>query len=98
MIPESKAAVLAQIEAIFRRMLSAGKPVAIEDARRSVRVPENFNPSCLGGIVRRMKDAGEIAFHGYRRSEAASRHAGIARLWVLADAPAMKPGKGVARG
>lgn len=98
MTPESKAAVLAQIEAIFRRMLAAGKPVAIEDARRRVPVPDWFNPSCLGGIVRRMKDAGEIVLHSYRRSDVASRHAGIARLWVLADAPTVKPGKGVARG
>lgn len=97
MTPESKAATLARVAAIFRRMLATGKPVAIEDARWGVDMPEGFNPSCLGWIARQMQDAGEIVLYDYRRSVVGSRHSAPTRLWVLADKAPGNPGE-VARG
>lgn len=98
MIPESKTAALARVAAIFRRMLATGNPVAIADGRRRADLPEGFRLGCLGVIPRQMKEAGEIRFAGYRQSQFASRHCVPDRLWVLADAPTVKPEKGVARG
>jgi len=74
-----------QFLAVFRRMLSTGRQVAVEDAARAVKTPEGFDRRAFGPLVASMKRNGEIVATGFRISETAKHHAGIKRLWVLAS-------------
>ena len=76
---------MAQAEAIFRRLLAKGKPVAMEDALRLVVTPVGFDRRAFGSIPLRMHKQGEIVRAGYRDSKTGKHHSGIKRLWVLAD-------------
>ncbi|WP_461509052.1 hypothetical protein [Rhodopirellula baltica] len=75
---------IAQAEAIFRRMLKSGKPVAFEDAARLVETDDDFDRRAFGHIPAKMHRDGEIVPAGYRESVTSTHHAGIKRLWVLA--------------
>ena len=77
---------IAQAAAIFKRMLSKGKPVAFEDAAKCVATPEGFDRRAFGHIPAGMAKRGEIVEAGFRRSNSAKHNHGIKRLWVLADA------------
>lgn len=77
---------LAQAEAIFRRMLAKGKPVAFEDAARCVVTPEGFDRRCFGSIPVRLRRDGLIVEAGFRRSVVGRAHQSPKRLWTLADA------------
>jgi len=74
---------MAQAEAVFRRMLGNGKPVAFEDAARCVRTPKGVDRRCFGSIPARMRGDGEIVEAGFRLSESAKHNSAIKRLWVL---------------
>ena len=76
---------VAQCEALFRRMLAKGKPVALEDASSSVRTPEGFDRRQFGCIPRTMAKSGEIVEAGFRQSRSAKCHRSTKRLWVLAE-------------
>lgn len=76
---------LVLLEARFRRLLSTGKPVALEDAAKNVTTPDGFDRRVFGCIVRAMQRDGEIVEAGYRRATSSRCNAGIKRLWVLAD-------------
>jgi len=77
---------LAQAEAIFRRMLSRGRPVAFEDAARAVATPDGVDRRCFGSIPARLRRDGLICPAGFKLSEIARHNHGIKRLWILADA------------
>ena len=77
---------MAQAEAIFRRMLATGRPVAVEDATRVVVTPEGVDRRCFGAIPSRLRRDGVIVEAGVRRSNSAKHNCGIKRLWILADA------------
>jgi hypothetical protein len=77
---------MAQAEAIFRRMLSGGKPIAFEDAARCVATPESVDRRCFGSIPVRLRRDGLIVEAGFRRSQVGKAHKAPKRLWVLADA------------
>lgn len=74
-----------QFLAAFRRLLSTGRQVAVEDALRAVRTPEGFDRRGVGPYVAAMKRDGEIIAVGFRTSDNAKHHAGIKRLWVSAS-------------
>lgn len=76
---------MAQAEAIFRRMLATGRPVAMEDATRCVVTPEGVDRRCFGAIPARLRREGVVVEAGVRRSNSAKHNRGIKRLWVLAD-------------
>jgi hypothetical protein len=76
---------MAQAEAIFRKMLSKGFPVAFEDAARCVETPEGIDRRCFGSIPLRMKKDGEIVEAGFRSSKSGKHNSGIKRLWKLAE-------------
>lgn len=76
---------MAQAEAIFRRMLSKGKPVAFEDAAQAVATPQGVDRRCFGNIPARMHRDGVIVPAGFRESKLGKHNHGIKRLWVLAD-------------
>lgn len=75
----------AQAEAIFRRMLSKGLPVAFEDALKAVETPEGIDRRCFGFIPAKLKKDGLITEAGFRVSANSKHNAGIKRLWVLAE-------------
>jgi hypothetical protein len=75
----------AQAEAIFRRMLAKGKPVAFEDAARCVKTPEGVDRRCFGSIPARLSKDGVIVEAGYRRSNVGRAHKAPKRLWMLAE-------------
>lgn len=77
---------MAQAEAIFRRMLAKGKPIAFEDAARCVITPKGVDRRCFGSIPARMRSDGEIVEAGYRRSVVGRAHQAPKRLWILAEA------------
>ncbi|MCC9600381.1 hypothetical protein LOC67_07395 [Stieleria sp. JC731] len=74
-----------QVEAIFRRLLHEGKPVALEDATKLVSTEPGFDRRIFGQIPQRMLRDGEIVEVGFRRSESAKHNSGIKRLWVLTE-------------
>ena len=76
---------IAQAAAIFKRMLSKGKPVAFEDAAKCVTTPEGFDRRAFGHIAAGMAKRGEIIEAGFRRSVVSRSHQSPKRLWVLAD-------------
>jgi hypothetical protein len=76
----------AQAEAIFRRMLATGKPVAFEEAARCVKTPEGVDRRCFGSIPARLSKDGLIVEAGYRRSVVGRAHQSPKRLWMLAEA------------
>lgn len=78
---------MAQAEAIFRRMLAKGEPVALEDALRIVVTPDGFDRRAFGSIPLRMQRDEEIVRAGFRDSKTAKHHGGTKKLWVLADSP-----------
>ena len=78
---------MAQAEAIFRRMLAKGEPVALEDALRIVVTPDGFDRRAFGSIPARMRREDEIVRAGFRESKTGKHHSGTKRLWVLADSP-----------
>lgn len=92
MSTDDKQQWFAQAFAIFRRMLSTGKPVAFEDAIRPIETPDWFDRRGFGWIPAAMHRDGEIMPAGFRESETSSHHNGIKRLWVMLPANA----KGVA--
>ena len=77
---------MAQAEAIFRRMLAKGKPIAFEDAAQCVKTPEGVDRRAFGHIPARLRRDGLIAEAGFRLSKSAKHNCAIKRLWVLADA------------
>jgi hypothetical protein len=83
------AIVLVEIQ--FRHLLSTGKSVAIEDAAKSVVLPEGFDKRAFGGIPRAMAKAGEIVEAGYRRGVSSRCNMAVKRLWVATDKLAAKP-------
>jgi hypothetical protein len=76
---------MAQVEAIFRRMLSKGVPVALEDAAKCVETPEGVDRRCFGSIPRHLKKDGVIIDAGFRLSREERHNSGIKRLWILVD-------------
>jgi hypothetical protein len=76
---------MAQAEAIFRRMLATGKPVAFEDAAKAVETDEDVDRRCFGSIPARLRRDGLIVEAGYRLSNSAKHNYAIKRLWRLAD-------------
>jgi hypothetical protein len=79
------------VEIKFRHLLSTGKTVAIEDAAKSVVLPEGFDKRAFGGIPRAMAKAGEIVEAGYRRGTSSRCNKAVKRLWVATDKLAAKP-------
>ena len=77
------AVVLVEIQ--FRHLLSTGKSVAIEDAARSVVLPEGMDKRAFGGIPRAMAKAGEIVEAGFRRGTSSRCNKAVKRLWVATD-------------
>jgi len=77
---------LPQVEANFRRLLAAGKPVAIEDAAQGVPRPEGFDPRAFGAIPRKMVRDGEIVEAGFRQGKTGRCNQAVKRLWLTADA------------
>ncbi len=75
---------MAQAEAIFRRMLATGKPIAFEDAARCVKTPEGIDRRAFGHIPARLRRDGLIVEAGFRLSKSAKHNCAIKRLWVLA--------------
>lgn len=76
---------MAQAEAIFRRMLATGKPVAFEDAAKAVKTPEGVDRRCFGSIPARLRRDGLIVEAGYRLSNSAKHNFAIKRLWRLVE-------------
>lgn len=76
---------IAQAAAIFKRMLSKGKPIAFEDAAKCVVTPEGFDRRAFGHIPAGMAKRGEIVEAGYRRSNVPKAHQSPKRLWIKAD-------------
>lgn len=90
------AIVLVEIQ--FRHLLSTGKSVAIEDATKSVVMPEGFDKRAFGGIPRAMAKSGEIVEAGYRRGTSSRCNKAVKRLWVATDKLVAKPREGRSRG
>lgn len=86
------------VEIKFRHLLSTGKPVAIEDAAKSVVMPEGFDKRALGGIPRAMAKSGEIVEAGFRRGTSSRCNKAIKRLWVATDKLVVKPKEKPSRG
>lgn len=78
---------MAQAEAIFRRILAKGEPVALEDALRIVVTLVGFDRRAFGSIPARMHRDGVIVPAGFRESKTGKHNHAIKRLWVLADSP-----------
>lgn len=76
---------MAQAEAIFRRLLAKGNPVAFEEAARAVVTADDVDRRCFGHIPARMHRNGEIVPAGFRESKTGKHNHAIKRLWVLAD-------------
>ena len=79
------------VEIKFRHLLSTGKSVAIEDAAKSVVLPEGVDKRAFGGIPRAMAKAGEIVEAGYRRGTSSRCNMAMKRLWVATDKLQAKP-------
>lgn len=75
---------VAQVAAIFKRLLAKGGPVALEDAAKCVPTPEGFDRRAFGHIPAGMAKRGEIIEAGYRRSNSSKHNCAVKRLWVLA--------------
>jgi len=76
---------MAQAEAIFRRMLANGKPVAFEEAAQVVVTPEGVDRRCFGSIPARLRRDGLIVEAGFKVSNSATHNRATKRLWVLVD-------------
>ncbi len=76
---------MAQAEVIFRRLLSKGGEVAMEDASKCVQTPAGVDRRCFGAIPLRLKKDGLIIDAGFRLSKLCKHNSGIKRLWILVD-------------
>ena len=82
----------------FRGLLATGKPVAIEDAAKSVVFPEGFDKRALGSIPLAMLRDGEIVEAGFRRGASSRCNQAVKRLWVATDKLVAKPREKRSRG
>lgn len=87
-----------RVEIQFRHLLSTGKPVAIEDATKSVVMPEGFDKRAFGGIARAMAKSGEIVEAGFRRGTSSRCNKAVKRLWVATDKLVAQPREKRSRG
>ena len=94
----SSPSIIAQVETQFRHLLAAKNPVAVEEAARTVDIPEDFDKRALGGITLAMVKAGEIVEFGFRRSATVRSNKAIKRQSIATDKLQAKPRKGRSRG
>ncbi len=82
----------------FRSLLATGKPVAVEDATKSVVFPDGFDKRALGSIPLAMLRDGEIVEAGFRRGTSSRCNQAVKRLWVATDKLVAQPREKRSRG
>jgi hypothetical protein len=73
--------------AFLGRLLCAGSATA-DDVREAVELPPGVNPNLFGAVPTLFARLGIVRFHEFDTSRRPARHAGVNRVWRLADAGA----------
>lgn len=74
--------------ALLAAMLSGDETATADDVRAAVELPEGINPNLFGSVPGLLARAGIIRLARLRLSARPERHAGLNRVWELADRPA----------
>jgi hypothetical protein len=75
--------------AFLERCLSASQATA-DDVREAVELPPGIDPNLFGAVPSLFARLGIVRFAGFDVSRRPARHAGLNRVWQLADAGAAR--------